>query len=151
MNDKARSKAEFRASRETLGLSQNDVARLLDIDVANVKRWEKPGEAHPRPFAWELLDELTERRETTVEHALEIVLHAQEHTGKLPDRVQLTYWRDQQQFDALGLDSGPFGMANANAREAARRLEEMGVTVEWSYPDDDDNVYHVAKQRVEGD
>ena len=150
MNDRTRSKAEFRASRETLGLSQGNVARLLGIDVANVKRWEKPGEAYPKPFAWELLDELMKLRRKTIAEGVEVVLSMQEHDG-MPDRVQLTYWRDQAQFDAMGRDEGPFGMANANARGVAAELERLGIDVEWSYADDDDNVYHVSARSNVGE
>lgn len=142
MNDKARSKAEFRAMREMLGLSQNDVARLLGIDVENVKRWERPGEAPPRPFAWELVDELEVRQEAAVDEAVRVVERMQEENGALPESVQLTYYRSQEQYDAMGRDEGPFGMANANARLVAWKLGGMGVNVEWAYPDDEGNVYH---------
>ena len=57
-------------------------------------------------------------------------------------KVQLTYYRTQEQFDELGRDGGPFGVANANARAAAQHLEDLGYEVEFAYPDDQDNVYH---------
>lgn len=142
MNDRTRGKAEFRALRDALGLSQADVARMLGIDVANVKRWEKPGEAHPKPFAWELLDKLEVRQRETVRQGVEAVMRMQEEHGSLPERVQLTYWRDQAQYDAMGRDEGPFGMANANARLVAHELARLGVEAEWAYADDEDNIYH---------
>lgn len=43
--------------------------------------------------------------------------------------------RDQAQSDACGRDSGPYGVANANARAVACALEREGYAVEWRYPD----------------
>lgn len=143
-HDLGRTKAEFRMLREQLGLSQSDLAGLLGIDVANIKRWEKPGEAHPKPFAWELLDELADTQRATVEEAVNAVADLQEQHGSLPESVQLTYWRNQSEYDAMGRDEGAFGMANANSRLVAWELSRLGVAVEWAYADDSGNIYQRA-------
>lgn len=44
----------------------------------------------------------------------------------------------------MGRDDGPVGMANANARMVAARLDALGYIVGFAYPDDSDNVYHGA-------
>ena len=60
----------------------------------------------------------------------------------LHSTAQITYYRTQAQFDKIGRDHGPVGMANANARLIAARLDAMGYDVGWAYPDDPGNVYH---------
>jgi len=37
-------------------------------------------------------------------------------------------------YDAMGHDSGPVGVADANARAVAAVLEERGYDVEFCYP-----------------
>lgn len=38
----ARGKADFRARREMLGLTQQDVADALNANVKTIKNWENP-------------------------------------------------------------------------------------------------------------
>lgn len=38
----------------------------------------------------------------------------------------ITYYRTQKEYDELGRDERPFGMANANARAVAESLQRMG-------------------------
>lgn len=135
-------KAELKARREMLGLSQADLAKMLGIDTMNVKRWERPGQAEPRDFAFELLSNLEAMQRNAINESLDLVEDMAERYGHYPDEVQLTYYRDQEQYDLLGRDDGDFGMANANARAVATILRENGVTVSWAYPDDDANIYH---------
>ena len=57
--DKIRTKADFRALREELGLSQTDLGLALGVKTLTVKRWEKDG---PEGFlvpddAWDSIDE----------------------------------------------------------------------------------------------
>lgn len=134
-------KAEMRALREVVGVSQADLAATLGVSVRTVKRWEHPEWSEPPEDVMDLLHEARERQLRTVEGALEVV---REHSQAAA--VQLTYYRSQQQYDELGREPGePFGCANANSRAVADRLEVEGYEVEWSYPDDPDNIYHNAE------
>lgn len=136
-----RSKAEFRALRESVGLSQADVARALGVTVRSVRRWEtpSPGYLGAPDDAWALLDDAIARQNAVVAGALDTV-------DALPGRtVQLAYYRDQEQFDEYSREPGePYGQANANARLVADALRSHGVDVSFAYPDDDDNVCHGA-------
>lgn len=143
-------KSELKARREALGLSQSDLAGMLGIDTMNVKRWERPGKTEPRPFAFVLLSELESQRARVMDEALNAVYEIEDRTGERPGSIQLTYYHNQEQYDAMGRDEGPFGMANANARAVASMLEDMGIRVEWAYPDDEGNVYHGAARAAEG-
>ena len=40
MSDTTRSKADFKCLRERVGLSQQDVASALGVNIRSVKRWE---------------------------------------------------------------------------------------------------------------
>ena len=42
-------KADFRATRETIGLTQGDVAEACGVSLRTVKRWEHPDWPEP-PF-----------------------------------------------------------------------------------------------------
>lgn len=132
--------AEFRARRERCGLTQLDVAEAMRVRTLTVKRWEKSGEPDAPEDAWAFIEAVEAARKDVVRQAEGAV---REHGGTGP--VQLTYYRTQEQFDACGRDSGPVGVANANARAVAERLESMGYEVAWAYPDDPDNVYHGAE------
>ena len=129
--------AWLRATREMLGLTQQDVADAADVRVLTVKRWER-GDQEPPADVVSWLEDLSEMQRDTVEAAVSAAVAS----VPLHGLVQLTYYRTQEQYDELGRDSNPVGMANANARLAADRLDAMGYSVGWSYPDDDGNMYH---------
>lgn len=129
--------AWLRATREMLGITQQDVADAVSVRILTVKRWERGDQEPPADVvAW--LEDLSEVQRETVEAAVSAAVAS----APLHGAVRLTYYRTQEQYDELGGDDGPVGMANANARLAAARLDAMGYSVGWSYPDDEGNMYH---------
>lgn len=132
-----RTKAAFKAMREQVGMMQRDLAEELDVDVRSVKRWESPAaEGYRAPAdAWAVLEDARETQRQQVAYALKVVREQEETLDHAPAAVALTYYRDQEQYDACGRDSGPYGVANANARAVADALEREGFAVEWRYPD----------------
>lgn len=137
-----RSKAEFRALRESVGMSQADVAKKLGVTVRSVRRWEtpEPGYRGAPDDAWAMLDDALAKQDAVVAGALDMA-EAMPHGS-----VQLTYYRDQTQFDLFGREPGePYGQANASARMTADALRCQGVEVSFAYPDDSDNIYHGSK------
>ena len=136
--EKTSKKAWLRASRETLGLRQQEVADAFGVRLFSVKRWERPGDQEPPADVVEWMEGLLEVQQSTVEQAVSAVVAS----VPLHGTAQITYYRTQEQFDEMGRDSGSVGMANANARLVAARLQSMGYAVGWSYPDDEDNLYH---------
>lgn len=132
------SKADFKATRELLGLTQQDVAEMACVNVATIKKWERPGFPEPPADVWDLIDGLDDMQEETVDAAVDHILSAG------GEDVQMTYYRSQDQYDEMGRDPGPYRMANANARLVAHRLRALGVEVDFCYPDDPDNIYHNA-------
>lgn len=133
-----RTKADFAALRETVGLTQANLADELGVNPRSVKRWEQPGMKgyEPPQDAWDVLCGYALTQESIVEHCREVTIRAQEETGRMPDAVTLTYFRSQDQYDELGRDEGWYGVANANARAVAAELKRYGFSFEFRYPDD---------------
>lgn len=136
-NVEGRSKAEFVALRDKVGLGATDVARALGSNKRTVLRWESPEETVTPPrAAWELLDGYDERQKEIVEHCRETCMATSEEAGGLPETVAITYYRNQEQFDRFGRDEGIYSVANANARAVAAELMHYGYKVEFRYPEE---------------
>ena len=135
MSDTTRSKADFKALRERVGLLQTDVAKTLGVNVRSVKRWEDPSFPNRAPEdAWAMLDEAMDMQKRQVSYACAVVAQQVESFGMEPVTVPITYYRDQAMYDEFGRDPGPFGQANANARAVAAALEQRGIKVTFNYP-----------------
>lgn len=134
----ARGKADFKAQRERLGLTQQDIADALDVNVKTVKNWENPRQTRYRisDAAWEYLDRAADVQAQQVAYARSVVEKRIDELGREPAVISITYYRDQATYDRFGREAGPFGQANANARAIACELERMGIRVEFRYPDD---------------
>lgn len=128
-------KADFRAIRETIGLTQGDVAKACGVSLRTVKRWEHPDWQEPPDDAWEWLLDMHDRHDALVDKAVGRALAIVGERGE-PAAVVITYYRDQPQYDAHGRDPGPYGFANSIAREVALDLNGKGIETEFRYPDE---------------
>ena len=127
-------KADFRAIRETIGLTQGDVAKALGVSLRTVKRWEHPDWQEPPEDAWAWLLGMLERHDAAVDAMVdEAMALVREHDLEV---VSITYYRDQAQHDAHGREPGPYGFANSVAREVALDLAVEGIETEFRYPDE---------------
>lgn len=132
-NDRA---ADFRALREQVGLSQQDVADALGVQKETVKNWEKPSYPFNIPQdAWDFMYEAYRLQKTVVEAAVDRACGAGEKTGAhVAMDVRMTYWRKKADYDARHPhDPGSFSQANATARAVAEKLRDLGFTVSFSY------------------
>ena len=120
-----RSKTNFRAIREMLGMSQQLMADLLDVDVRSVKRWESPkavGYKAPDD-AWDLLNEWRQRQNWVIEATLDNLGEVEEEMGGKPRTVRLSYWFSAEEYESFHPGEGPYWqMANANSRAVAVNL-----------------------------
>lgn len=134
----SRGKADFKARREQLGLTQQDVAQALTVNVKTVKNWENPRQTRYRisDAAWEYLDRAADVQAQQIAYARSVIEAQSEALAGNTVVVPITYYRDQATYDRFGREAGPFGQANANARAIASELERMGIQVEFRYPDD---------------
>lgn len=128
---KGRGKADFRARRELVGLTQGDIADALGVTQMSVNRWEREGFNDPPDAAWNVLEF----------HEAEQARVVGEIVEAFPDNstAAITIYRTQAEFEAVQAlygreDRGSFGAANASALEAARLLDAMGCEVRFRYP-----------------
>lgn len=126
------SKAEFRARREMLGLSQGDVAQMLNKSIKSIKRWENPtATEYPIPlYAFEMIYALEERFDEMAEWMLNAFCEHENGDG----RAAIAIYRDAQHLIEKGESELPYGMLNAISYEVARELEAEGITVSFYYP-----------------
>lgn len=128
--------ANFRAMREICGVTQQQVADVLGVQIRTVKRWEK-GEA-PAPD-----DALAWLRECAVEHTLGVRTEVGEimASAEQGEAICLTYYRTQGQADMdaelSGEKAGPYQFVNAVRRSVGERLTDMGYLVSFRYPDEE--------------
>lgn len=135
---KAMSKAQFRATRERCGISQQMMADHFGNKVLTVKRWEKPGEAEPPEDAQTYLLHMLDLHVQAVEAALDAVDEMEEDLGKSPSHVNLLYYRSQAHYDRFGRDKGDFSVVNARTREIAALLEAQGIEARFVFPEDNE-------------
>lgn len=138
--DVPRTHAEFRAQRESLGLSQPDVAEALGVQKRTVRRWEQPGCYLAPEEAWEWLDEMADLFERGVHAAMDQVEKVAEQAGKAPKSVSMTYYRNQEQYDEFGIDDGPYGFRNAITRETAKRMRAKGYEVQIAFMGEEESM-----------
>lgn len=137
----ADSKAEFRATRERVGLTQTALAGALDVRVETVKRWENPQYDEPPAFAWDYLSGVLEAHTAIVQSTIRRVDMIAEQQGALPKTMCLTYYRSQAQYDRYGRDKGDFNIINARSREIGMLLSQRGIEVKYVYPDGNTALY----------
>lgn len=131
-----RTKAEFRALRETLGITQQRMADDLGVRVLSVKRWESPRYQQQAPEdAWALLDDLMAVQDSAVGAALAQVRDVADSLGGDPREVVLPYWASQSDYlehHYLAAESdASWTEVNATSRRVASMLRWLGYSVRW--------------------
>lgn len=131
-----RTKASLKALREQVGLSQQNVADALRVNIKTVKNWENPSKtAYKIPDdVWNYLDKVAEVQKQQVSYFLGVLSKQVEEIGEEPILVPITYYRNQAMYDQFGRDEGPVGWANAVARLTAYELDRRGIAYEFRYP-----------------
>lgn len=142
----SKTKADWKALRETIGISTGSLASYLDKNISTVQYWENPGHAalryHPTEKAWKMLRQLRVKQESVVEQLVQAALRRARADGTLPAEgspakgdshptATLYYYRNRAQY--YRSDRGDIGILNATARQAALRLEQLGFDVRFRY------------------
>lgn len=128
-----RSKAEFRAMRETLGITQQSLAQELGVKPLSVKRWESPKYPQQAPGdAWSLLDDLEREQIESCSAAIaKASQRPREATGQAR-QVEVPYWSSAADYEASrGSDGLTWTEANATSRRLAAVLLDRGLSVVW--------------------
>ena len=105
---------------------------MMKVHVNSVKRWENPAfSQEPPDDAFKLLNGEIEKREWMIETFLD----NEDLDFENAKKVQINYYRDQNEYDKFGRDEGSYKIANANARAVARELEYADIAnIEFVYP-----------------
>ncbi|MDU5874542.1 MAG: hypothetical protein E6Z28_05870 [Actinomyces urogenitalis] len=126
LNLDPRTPAHFRVMRETLGISNADIARILDVSDRSVHKWNFTITAPDA--AWEILDEQAER----VQGSVDELLARAERQGE-GEPVVLRVYPSDETAEAAGVPM-PASWHRAAAGIAALALEGEGYRVEMVYP-----------------
>lgn len=125
-----RTKINFRALREMVGISQRTLADLLDVDVRSVKRWENPNATAYRGApneAWELLLRILNKQEGDVDEFLEFAADSGSIAGDIPRELAVPYYHDESDYEVGHPGNGRFWqVANATSRRIAYALRDEG-------------------------
>lgn len=133
-----KTKAAFKAVRESCGLSQQDVADEAGVRILSVKRWENPDHpSQPPDDVWAfLLAARGAMHEDAREAAREIAESYKAADGA--GDVAIDYYRNQEQLDEVQLSGGvdePVGYCNARARLIGNLLDKAEVPYTFEYPE----------------
>lgn len=129
-----RTKHEFRALREIVGLDRDELAKLTGATLANVAAWENPQRREfPPDAAWEIVYELVARQQSAVDETYMLVSDVEKESGKLPRLVAVPYWLSAADYERMHLerDDDTWKEANATSRAVARMLWELDVGVRF--------------------
>lgn len=140
--DNGYTRADFRAKRESLGLSQYDTAAALSVDQRSVNRWERGRNGRdrvPPVAAWKWLDSYEAILRPL---AGRMVRQALAEQGS-EDEIVLRYYHSPKEYDDCGREEGnyPFGFVNTATRLAASELREMGRAVALRFCTEDETEY----------
>lgn len=127
-----RTKADFRALRESLGMTQQDVADEAGVAVRTVKRWENPdGQDAPEDVVAFLV-----ACKTAMDADVALYLDVVRKETDKEATVMVPYYRTQEDLDAVQINQGadlPVGYVNALSRRIAERLSDEGYDVSFEY------------------
>ena len=118
-------KKNFKAMRELLGMSQQLLADLMQVDVRSVRRWESPKMEDYRPpeDAWDILERFHEKQNWIIDTTLSNLDEVEEQMEGKPRTVNLSYWASAEEYEAAHPGEGKYWqMANANSRAVAVAL-----------------------------
>lgn len=123
-----RLKYNLKPLREMVGMTQQDLAKALSVDVRSVKRWERLDCTNEPPDeAWEILERLFEKQTWVIDTAIEQI-------EALPEghSVQLCYWNEKSWAkNHPEEEPNAWHLANANNRAVARELMAFGYEVNF--------------------
>ncbi len=131
-------KCAFKFERERLGLSQSDIARLLECSVVNISKCEMPSATKnsPTDIAWDLINNLSDNFNKFVDDEVSFI----ESAGFEPyednfvctkgSTVFVKYFPTEQSFKDSHNDLElPYTYYNAVARAICDKLKDRGYSV----------------------
>ncbi len=126
-------KANFRVLREMIGMSQEELAKMLNVTKITVIRWENEASQYNAPIkAWEYIEEVFEEY---VENVNTLFSEIENNENESENNVvKIYYFSSQEMCDRIFSNNFPYQQANAIQRELAKKLIESGYDVVFEYP-----------------
>lgn len=135
-----RTSADFRAMRERIGWSQNEVGRSMGIDPELVKKWENPNCWYEvLPKGWDWIDRKYAEFWNEVDELIDKALEEIEERGiEEGADVSLSYYRNgaPRYGGARTRHHEPAGAANAVSRAVGDYLGDEGYKVHYVWAED---------------
>ncbi len=114
-----RTKAEFRATLNMLGMTLDILADELDVSSDEVWDWSHRDSTPIPDEAWEVLDRYRDLQMRVVTYALGKIDEIAQERGSYPSEVAIHHWGSQHAYNLNHDDEDDYLMVNANNRLVA--------------------------------
>lgn len=133
----SRSKADFAARCDAVGLTGSVLARALDVKSATTAGWRNPVlQANVPDRAWGLLALEEESQSSLVRDCVTEATDWSKRHSRAAGVASLVYWRGEHDYADTGLPGMlDWRVADASMRACASALRLMGWGVQWEYPE----------------
>ena len=136
-----RTGADFRAMRERIGWSQNEVGTAIGVDPNTVKKWENPLAGWDvRPYGWAWIDRMHDAYYREVDALIDAAIAEVEARGIEPGgTVAISYYRNGStaKYGVARTRHGePAGAADAVSRAVGEYFENEGYRVRYVWAEE---------------
>lgn len=131
-----KTKAAFRALRESCGLTQQDLADAVGVHITSIKKWENPN-SHLKEIPDDVWDFLVTEFNSQAEEA-ERAFQALVKLIESNEPIAVRYYRTQEELDDAQKDLGlsrNFRCVNAITLKVVNKLKDVGIEFDIFYPD----------------
>ena len=129
-----KTKIQFKALREALGLTSEDVANFVGLKPGSTRQWELAGrpESRPSQAGWDYLAKTSAEQNEIGTRALnELYGFAKSHGLALEDvTLVMVYYRNQKDYEGDGR-SGSYAVHNATMRALMSVVSSCGGEVQF--------------------
>lgn len=129
-----KTKIQFKALRESLGITAKDIAEAVNVKQTTVLAWDnnKRTDIRPSQAGWDFLAKVAAEQSKIGTRALnELYGFAESHGLTLEDvTLVLVYYRNQKDYEEDG-HSGSYAVHNATMRALLNYVSECGGEVQF--------------------
>ena len=129
-----KTKIQFKALRESLGLTSENIASAIGLKEGTVRAWDNPNRTDMRPSqaGWDFLAKVAaEQSEISTRALSELYGFAESHGLALEDvTLVLVYYRNQKDYEEDG-HSGSYAVHNATMRALMNHVSSGSCEVQF--------------------
>ena len=135
-----RTGADFRAIRESIGWTQAEVAKALNVDKSVIQKWETPQAGWDvRPYGWAWADRMRKAFLAEVDELIDVALDEIERQGiEEGGTVKISYYRNGRVREGVARtrNGEPAGAADTVSRAVGEYLEDEGYKVRYVWAEE---------------